>query len=251
LLSAKLRNGRARSIDGLLPELRRLVPRLRAHSPKVPLALRADAGFASPRLYDWLETHRLTYAIGFGSNVRLKRLAAPVVERARRRFERTGEEVQLFSSLRYRGRRWRRGRRLLINVEVSALGTNVRFVITNRPGRASEIFAWYNDRGVAERYMDELKNGLAFDRLSCSRYRVNALRVQLHALAYALVHLFRQRLADTPLASASVTTLRLKLFKVAARVERTARRLWFHLSSSWPHRGLFLAAHAALRGAPA
>jgi len=251
LLSAKLRSGKARSIDGLLPELERLVPRLRAHSPRVPLALRADAGFAAPRLYDWLEDHGLSYAIGFGSNVRLKPLAAPFIARAQQRFERTGQDVRMFSSLRYRARRWRRGRRILIKVEVSALGTNVRFVVTNRPGRAREIFAWYNDRGAAERYIDELKNGFAIDRLSCPRYRANALRVQLHAIAYALVHLFRQQLRDTALATATVTTLRLKLFKVAARVERTARRLWFHLSSSWPHRGLFMAAHAAIRGAPA
>ena len=251
LLAAKLRSGKARSIDGLLPELERLVPRLREHSPRAPLALRADAGFATARLYDWLEGHALSYAIGFGSNVRLKRLAEPLVARARRRFERTGQNVRMFSSLRYRGRRWRRRRRVLIKVEVSALGTNVRFVVTNRTGKARDIFAWYNDRGVAERYIDELKNGLAFDRLSCSRYRANALRVQLHAIAYALVHLFRQQLSNTPLATATVTTLRLQLFKVAARVERTARRLWFRLSSSWPHRALFVAAHAAIRGAPA
>ena len=251
LLSAKLRSGKARSIDGLLPELERLVPRLRTHSPRAPLAFRADAGFATARLYDWLEAHDLSYAIGFGSNVRLKKLAAPLVARAQQRFERTGQNVRMFSSLRYRGRRWQRSRRVLIKVEVSALGLNVRFVVTNRPGRAGEIFAWYNDRGVAERYIDELKNGFAVDRLSCSRYRANALRVQLHAIAYALVHLFRQQLRDTALATATVTTLRLKLFKVAARVQRTARRLWFHLSSSWPHRGLFVAAHAAIRGAPA
>jgi hypothetical protein len=251
LLAAKLRPGRASPLAGLLPELERIVPRLRGHSPRGPLALRADAGFAKPQLYQWLEQHGLAYAIGFASNPRLKRLAAPLVARAQRRFERTGQDVRLFSSLRYRAHRWQRARRMLIKVEVSALGLNVRYVVTNRPGKAGDVFAWYNDRGVAERYIDELKNGLAFDRLSCSRYRANALRVQLHALAYALVHLFRQQLANTPLATATVTTLRLQLFKVAARVERTARRLWFHLSSSWPHRGLFVAAHAAIRGAPA
>jgi hypothetical protein len=251
LLATRLRRGKASPLDGLVPELGRIVSRLRGHSPRAPLALRADAGFAKPRLYEWLEAHALRYAIGFGSNVRLKRLAAPLIARAQQRFERTGENVRMFSSLRYRAARWRRARRMLIKVEVSALGLNLRFVVTNRPGKACDVFAWYNARGVAERYIDELKNGLAFDRLSCSRFRANALRVQLHALAYALVHLFRQQLQDTALSTANVTTLRLQLFKVAARVERTARRLWFHLSSSWPHRGLFIAAHAAIRAAPA
>jgi hypothetical protein len=251
LLSAQLRRGKAGALEGLLPELQRMVPRLRAHSPRTPLALRADAGFAKPALYTWLERRGLSYAIGFASNVRLKRLAAPLVARAQQRFARTGQPVRLFSSLRYRAARWRRARRMLIKVEVSSLGLNVRYVVTNRPGKAGDVFAWYNDRGVAERYIDEIKNGFALDRLSCSRYRANALRVQLHALAYALVQLFRQRLADTPLARATIATLRLQLFKVAARVERTVRRLWFHLSSSWPHRGSFIAAHAAIRGAPA
>ncbi len=251
LLAAKLRSGKARSIEGLLPELARIVPRLRGHSPRASLAFRADAGFASERLYEWLERHGLTYAIGFGSNVRLRRRAEPLIARAQSRFARTGQPVRLFTSFRYRGRRWRRGRRVLLKVEVSALGLNVRFAITNRPGRARDVFAWYNDRGVAERYIDELKNGLACDRLSCPRYRANAFRLQLHALAYALVHGFRQRLARTDLATATVTTLRLKLFKVAARIERTVRRLWVHLSSNWPHRRLFLVAHAAIRGAPA
>jgi hypothetical protein len=140
---------------------------------------------------------------------------------------------------------------VLVKVEVSDQGTNLRFVVTNRAGRAGQIFAWYNQRGNCERWIDELKNALSADRLSCHRYRANALRLQLHALAYSLLHLFRQQLARTELATASVDTLRLKLFKVAARVQRTVRRLWFHLSSSWPHRELFALAHRAIREAPA
>lgn len=152
-------------------------PRLQGHSPLAPLVFCADAGLATARPYDWLEDHGLSCAIGFGSNVRLKKFAAPLVARAQRRFERTSQNMRMFSGLRYRGRRWGRRRRILIKVEVSAFGLNVRFVVTNRPNRAGEIFASYNDRGVAERYIDELKNVFAFDRPSCSHYRANALRV--------------------------------------------------------------------------
>ena len=41
----------------------------------------------------------LSYAIGFGSNGRLKKLAEPLLTRARRRFQRTGQDVRMFSSL--------------------------------------------------------------------------------------------------------------------------------------------------------
>jgi len=167
LLSAKLRSGKARSIDSLLPELRRIVPRLREHSPHVSLALRADAGFAAPRLYDWLEDQGLSYTIGFGSNARLKRLAEPLVARARTRFERTGEDVRMFSSLRYRARRWRRSRRVLIKVEVSSLGLNVRFAVTNRTGGAQDLFDWYNDRASARTLNQGIRLILARDPALC------------------------------------------------------------------------------------
>ena len=46
-------------------------------------------------------------------------------------------------------------------------------------------------------------------------------------------------LAGTELAKAQVGTIRLRLFKVAARVVVTVRRVVFHLSSSYPYQGLF------------
>jgi hypothetical protein len=49
----------------------------------------------------------------------------------------------------------------------------------------------------------------------------------------------RTALAGTELAEAQVGTIRLKLLKVAARVVVTARRVVFHLASSYPYRGLF------------
>jgi hypothetical protein len=53
--------------------------------------------------------------------------------------------------------------------------------------------------------------------------------------------LFRlHALRTTDLACARLETLRLKLFKVGARFQRTARHLWFHLSSSWPGRDRFV-----------
>jgi Transposase DDE domain group 1 len=45
-----------------------------------------------------------------------------------------------------------------------------------------------------------------------------------------------------------VGTIRLKLFKVAARVVVTARRVVFHLSSSYPYQAVFRAVHARVMG---
>jgi IS4 transposase len=58
-------------------------------------------------------------------------------------------------------------------------GPNVRFVVTNRRGRAADIFAWYHQRGQAENFIKELKRDLAADRLSCHAFRANAFRLLL------------------------------------------------------------------------
>ncbi len=252
LLASRLRPGTVPDGEGILAELKRLVPRLRRAFPEAPLAFRADAGFTAPDLYDFLDDQKIHYLIGIPRYDAFKPWVEPVVQRARRRYERTGEPVRIFSSFFYRARRWPRQRRILIKVEVSAQGTNVRCVITNRQGRAGELFARYARRAQIENRIDELKNDLQADRLSCTRYRANAFRLQLHALAYNLVNVLRHHLKGTPLARAETSTLRLKLFRVAARVRHTSRRIWFHLSSGWPHRRLLLDALAAIRArAPA
>ena len=51
--------------------------------------------------------------------------------------------------------------------------------------------AFYNHRGTAEQHIKEGKNGIKWTRLSCRRFRHNALRLQLHALAYNLGNFMR------------------------------------------------------------
>jgi hypothetical protein len=97
-----------------------------------------------------------------------------------------------------------------------------------------------------------VKIDVTADRLSCHRFRANAFRLQLHSLALLLLAYFRRAvLAGTRLASATIGTIRLHLLKVAGRVVRSVRRLWFHLASAWPSQPLFTSCHRALARAPA
>lgn len=45
-------------------------------------------------------------------------------------------------------------------------------------------------------------------------------------------------------------TIRLRLFKVAARVIQSVRRVVFHLASSYPYRTIFQQVHERLTGPP-
>lgn len=254
LLGSRLRPGNAMGSRQVIPLLRPLLARLRGHfGPAQPLALRADGEFAKPDLLAYAERHGLRYAIGFARNSRLQTLVQPLCEKAEALWERRGARVRLYASFSYQAHSWHRPRRVVAKIERTAEGRNLRFVVTNRRGRAQQIFHWYEQRGQAENYIKELKNDLAADRLSCAAYRANAFRLQLHAYAYNLAVLFRRRvLVGTELARSTMATLRGRLFKVGARVHRSVRRVWFHLASGWPGQALFerVLTHMAPLGAP-
>ena len=49
--------------------LKRLVKKMRRKlGKKLDIEIRADSGFATPALYDFCESEKLSYVIGFGRN---------------------------------------------------------------------------------------------------------------------------------------------------------------------------------------
>jgi hypothetical protein len=252
LLRTRLRPGRDASATGVVDELRHLLPPLRRRFPQTPIFLRGDAGMATPAVEATLEAEGIRYVLGIGTNRVFKARVAPVVAKAQARYERRGGPVHIRTSFQHRAKTWPHPRRILVKVDVTAAGLNVRFMVTNRRGRAADLVAWYDDRGTSENWIKELKLDLHADRLSCHRFRANAFRLQLHSVALLLLAYFRRAvLAGTRLGSATIGTIRLHLLKVAGRVVRSVRRLWFHLASAWPGQPLFTDCHRALARAPA
>jgi hypothetical protein len=241
LLAARLRAGTVASHARIISLLLRIVPRLQREFPKVRIKLRADAGFATPMLYEFCEFFGLQYAIGIGTNSRLQSAAQRLQHRLAKRFRRTGEPQRSFSSFRYRAHPWSHQRRIAYKAEHTAAGSNLRFLVTNLLGRSRSVFSFYNDRGECENRIEEFKNGFAADRLSCHRFRANAFRLLLHSFAYNLVNLFRLQLPSS-MRSAQIETLRIQLFKIGARIRKTARCIHVHMASGWPFQDLFLAA---------
>jgi len=239
LLAARLRAGNASSHARIVPLLLRLVPRLQAAFPGVKIKLRGDAGFALPLLYEFCEFFGLQYALGIPGHQVFQRRAQPRQKQLARRYRRTSLPQRSFSSFRHRARSWSRQRRICYKAEHTAAGTNLRFVVTNCAGRASEVFAFYNDRGECENRIEEFKNGFRADRLSCHRFLANAFRLLLHGFAYNLVNLFRLLELPPEWRSAQIETLRARLFKVGARVRQTARAIRVHLATGWPFQSLF------------
>ena len=248
LITAILRPGRCHGSRFAVLVLRRLVRRLRQAWPRVAIALRADSGFAIPRLYAWCEAHRVSYTIGLIPNPTLEQVAAPLLARAQATSTRLGGvKVRLVEAARYRAVSWPHPRRVIYKAEVLAKGPNTRFVVTNRPAAPRTLYDWYVARGEPENWVKDLKNALQADRLSDHRFWANAFRLLLHAAAYWLLYTLRRWLAGTPAASYQFDTLRLQLLKVGGRVRELADRVRLHLASSHPGEPLWAHLSARLR----
>jgi Transposase DDE domain group 1 len=128
----------------------------------------------------------------------------------------------------------------------------VGFIVTNLRRPAERISKFYNGRGTAEQWIKEGKQALHWTRLSC-RFRDNAVRLQLFALAYNLANFLRSLALPGDVARWSLTTLREKLVKIGARIVRHGRYLVFQLAEVAVPRAVFagiLRRIERLRGPP-
>jgi hypothetical protein len=242
LLVAYLRRSNIDASKHTRAILKLLVRRLRQVWPAVRIIIRGDSGFCRWRLMRWCEKHDVDYVFGITRNQVLERMAEPFRGRAERAFEQTGRKQRRFHEIRYAAASWDRERRVVVKAEHLLQGSNTRFVVTSLAGRRpAQIYdGLYTARGDMENRIKEQQLHLFADRTSCHRFVANQFRLLLASAAYVLVdHLRRTALKDTELACAQVDTIRLKLFKVAARVRTSVRRVVLHFSSGYPYQRLF------------
>jgi len=238
---AWLRPGTVHASLGADEDLKRVVDALRAERPDIVIHVRGDAGFGLPRMYEACEAMpNTTYTLGFTTNVRLKKLTEPLMQKAVEEYERTKQKQRLFMCMSYQCDSWERPRTVVAKAECHMGGTNLRFVVTNltgidTPQQGEKIYDDYIQRGESEHRMDELKNGLHMDRLSCHRFMGNFFRLLLHTAAMNLLNAIRQD-SSLPevLQKGQPCTWRTHLIKVAAVVRQTARRVVVELSEQWP-----------------
>jgi hypothetical protein len=255
LLCAKLRRSNIDAAAGAVEELERIVGQIRARWPEVEIWIRADSGFARDAIMSWCEQNRVEYVLGLARNRRLIRAIGAELEQARQEQERTGRPARRFKDFRYRTRKsWSRERRVVGKAEQLPGKTNPRFVVTSLPPerlRASPLYRKvYCARGDMENRIKEQQLAMFADRTSAATMRANQLRLWIASLAYTLVQeLRRVGLADTPLQKAQVDTIRLRLLKVAGRVQISVRRVRVALSSLFPLQALFERALLNLRAA--
>jgi hypothetical protein len=237
LLAAYLRPSKIDAAKHSRAILKLLVQRLRQQWPNVKIVFRADSGFCRWRLLRWCDRHNVGYIVGLAKNSVLTTLGQEWVAEAEEAFERTQQKQRLFGEFLYGAKTWDRPRRVIVKAEHLQQGANTRFVVTNLAGDAQQLYDdTYCQRGEMENRIKEQQLYLFADRTSCHAFEANQFRLLLSSAAYVLIeHLRRVYLDGTEWRRARVDTIRIKLFKVAARVTHSVRRVVLHLCSSYPY----------------
>lgn len=260
LVTAILRPGNTHAARGAKGVLNRLIRAIRKRCRHAEIVVRADSGFAVPRLYELLEQldrelGKVEYLIGIAKNPVLLERAKPWMTRAEKRCERTQQRARLYGHFRYAAKTWKRKRRVIVKAEHSLKGSNPRFVVTSFTTKelpAEELYRAYCGRGQCENYIKDLKNALQADRLSCSTFKANFFRLLMHAAAYRLMFALRDELAveRVDMGSCQFDTLRLRLLKIGAMVSQSVRRIVVRLPKVFPLADAFAAIAARLLPAP-
>jgi hypothetical protein len=261
ILCARLRQSNSDAAAGSLGEMQRIVAQIRAAWPEVKIILREDSGFCRNELMSWCEAHQVDYVFGLARNSRLRRIIGAQMWEASQQQEQSGKAARVFTEFSYQTKKrkskqgkpggWDRERRVVAKAEHIDGKENPRYVVTSLRAEAWAAQALYEElycaRGEMENRIKEQLSMFA-DRVSSETMRANQMRMYFSAIAYVLVcGLRRLGLKGTEMAEAQVSTIRLRLLKIGARVRVSVRRIYLSLAASYPWASLFAQVHAQLR----
>ena len=232
-----LRPGNVHSADGWDGVLKPVVVRYRGNVSRI--YFRADAGFANPEVYEYLEAEGIKYAIRIPANSVLQGRIGYLLTRP---VGRPPNEVRCYyANFTYQAGSWSKPRRVIAKVEwhPGELYPRVGFIVTNMSRPAERVVAFYNKRGTCEQWIKEGKGAIKWTRLSCRTFAANAVRLQLHVLAYNLGNFLRTLATPEPIKDWSMTSLKEKLIKIGAKVVRHGRYIAFQMAEVAISRHLF------------
>ena len=256
---ARLREGRANTARGAAHFLRETVGRVRYCGARGQLTVRADSGFY---------THAVVRRLPPDGCPLLHRHppARPPAESHRGDTRRCLDADSLLD-----GRRRRCGRDHLHPFQAEADAAPVRLIvrrvkpapgsqlalfatysyhgfITDRDGETLELEADHRRHAEIENAIRDLKYGVGLNHLPSGRFAANGAWLAVQVMAHNLA----RWTARIGLGQQIVTTktLRRRVFALAGRITRSARRLTLHLPRRWPWEEQFSRALARLRAIP-
>ena len=242
LLKVELRPGTQYCSKGAATFMLPLLEEYQRDYPKTALFARGDSGFATDELYSLFETNGTSYVIRLKENPVLRRLSEALDSEL---YDLTREEAVsyavVYGEFLYKAGSWDYPRRVVCKIE-KPYGQMLHmhtFVVTNMDSSPEDLIRFYCKRGQMENFIKECKSGFDMSYVSSSSMIVNANRVRIHALAYNLFNWFRRLTLPESMRKDRIDTVRFKLLKLAARIVRSARYVYFKLCSHCPYQTQF------------
>ena len=244
MIAAVLRPASRPSGRQIVRWLHRLISAIRGHWPQVHIMLRADSHYCTPEVLRFCRARGLDYTLGVAPTSTLRKhvLGLEQSTAARAATLTDGTKLRRFKEFHDAAASWDRVERIIARVEAGPQGTDARFVVTSLGGPSGRTV--YQDiycaRGQAENHIKAWKTHLAADRTSCCRASANQFRLFLHVGAYWLMWSLRTLMPRrSRWRVAQFDTLRLRLIKLAVRIEVFKTKVRLHLPRATPDQALF------------
>ncbi|GHS95106.1 IS1380 family transposase [Bacteroidia bacterium] len=250
-----LRPGRRNKSTNIYKILRRLISRLRKVWKHTQFVVRGDSHFCCHELMDWNEeqfiesqnfmkwadNNEVWFITGLTGNKALSNRTKDWVVMAQDQFKKHGEPIRFFKTFSYKAASWKYAQRVIVKIEVTSMGTNIRYVVTNFRNNNSRFLyqELYCGRGQMELYIKELKNYLDADRTSCNAFEANQFRLFLHAAAYVILLEIKQKtFKGSELEKVSILTLREKVLLAPVHIRQMKSKIKIEFSDKHPYKQL-------------
>jgi len=201
--------------------------------------VRADKGFYDHKLIEWLEAHKAGFVI-------VARLTSPIKSKLpglRYVSPSRGVEVAEF---RYQPTRWPHPYRFVVirrlqpeeptaQLTLFKLGKyHYQVLVTNLPLQPLNLWRFYNERAGVELLIKQLKGDYALGSIPTRHFLANETYFHLLLLAYNLMNWFKRLCLPPKFQSATLQSLRQRIFLMPAQLRRTHNRPRLAMPASGP-----------------
>jgi len=259
VLMARLREGRANTVRGAAHFLTETIGRVRAAGASGQLTVRADSGFYAHEVVAVCRTRGVRFSITIRQHRSVRRLIEAIPETAWTPIPywiADGADVAETRYTPFAGEKDAQAVRLIVRRVRPTPGSQLALFavydyhafITDRDGETLILEADHRRHAEIENAIRDLKYGVGLNHLPSGRFAANGAWLAVQVIAHNLA----RWTARIGLGESLVTTktLRRRLFSLAGRLTRSARRFTLHLPARWPWAVGFAAALVRLRAIP-
>jgi hypothetical protein len=259
VLMARLREGRANTARGAVHFLRERIGRVRYAGATGQLTVRADSGFYGHAVVAVCRAMGVRFSITIRQSPATRRLIEAIPDDAWSSIPywlAGGADVAETTYVPFADQKGAIPVRLIVRRVKPTPGSQLALLtlydfhafITDRDGETVSLEADHRRHAEIENAIRDLKYVMALNHLPSGRFAANAAWLAVQVMAHNLA----RWTARIGLGEGIVTTktLRRRLFGLAGRLTRSARRLSLHLPARWPWAVDWTAALARLRAIP-